>query len=195
MKKGSNSVIIGICLTILIFTATILPTGKRSTTTIENIASIAFPVTPQGTAITEALAHTNIQLKEPVFAKKAIVTVTYIPHSTKQLALGIRENSFWYSYMPIPFFEAQAGAGSDTAIKKAVIEIPLTDKLADTDQTIDMLFIANGPIDPTLLAAQPTQDTTYWQLVDLQVTVAHSIPSTAEFKDFVRSILSRERVI
>ncbi|MBI3255387.1 MAG: hypothetical protein HYZ63_00265 [Candidatus Andersenbacteria bacterium] len=202
-RNPFSVVVPGIGIAVLLTMATILPAGQRTISPLENISSLPFPtaarrsLAPSGPAqgaitITEALAHTDIRLQEPVAAKKIVLQITFIPYESKNLAVGIRENSFWYSYTPVPFFEAGMTNLSSQEVHHATVEIPLTDKLADRNQTLDMLFFTNTPVDPGSIG---TADHTYWQLVDLQVTTAYGLPSVNEWKDFIRSLLHRERVV
>lgn len=182
---------LGIGIAIILVLVTIIPVGQRTVSPLENISSLPLPTKDGVTTITESLAHADIQLKEPVLAKKLMLQIDFIPQDSKNLAVGIRENSFWYSYTPLIFFETSHDALSPQEIHHARVEIPLTDKLADRNQTLDMLLFTNVPVDPAKAVATTTQ----WQLIHIQATTAYTWPNMAELKDFMRSLLMQERVI
>ncbi len=181
----------GIFLLAVLFAISLLPRGVREVAALTNVHGIPFSPTGDWTEVTQALAHTDVYLREPVAFKKLLLTFEYVPHDSRSLAVGVRENSFWLSYAPITFYEASDTTANE-APRTATVELPLTDKLQDVDHSIDVLFIANGQTEGSL--KNELADTTKWHIRNLQArTVVETIPPRAALKDYLRSILTRER--
>ncbi len=183
-------IICGILLPFILISPPLLSKGERDIGTIENIHGIPFPEQNESIHITETLAHADIFLKEPVFAKALKLTITFTPQSTQSIAVGIRENPFWLSYEKINFYQATQKNSSKQFTK--TITIPLTDKLQEKDRSIDLMFFAttgNKKYD----AEKPTTDNTYWMLNDVQVKVITVKPTTDQLKDYIKSIINKER--
>lgn len=194
-----KALILGAALAGIILVVSLLPTGSRRVSPLENISSVLYPelagselVEPvEGLSniqvITESIAHADIQLSEPVLAKQLKLTVRYRPVNLKSLAVGVREDSFWLSYSRRQeIFRADNTPGvalAAPAVQEAQITIPLTDKFQETDRSLDLVFFAESESDP------------YWELHGLQARVAYAWPSWPEFKNYVRSVLSRERAL
>lgn len=159
---------------------------------LENIHSLPFPIIDGVVQIDEPLAHLDVMLDRPVLAQTLRLTLTVIPSGLRTLHVGIRENSFWLSY-PERFllFDENHQAGDQLTLS---LEIPLTDKLQESDRSLDVMFIANA--DETLL--NPTSQSSRlvaWQLVSIQADVVPSRPALSAVKDYLRSILHRERAL
>lgn len=163
--------------------------GPRAISPIENIHGIPFPALPgQPTIITEKLAHTDIFLKEPVLAKKLKLTVTFSPGNLTKLEVGVRENSFWLSYPKVTLYAGNEGGLSITK----TITIPLTDKLADKGGSVDLMFFATNPTSQTI-EDEGIADQTLWQLYSLKTEVFPTWLSWPEVKDYIKSIITREK--
>lgn len=168
--------------------------GPREIGQIENTHGIPFPKTNDGViVVTEKLAHADVFLKESVLGKKLTLALAFDPGNLTKLEVGVRENSFWLSYpkvsLPLPEGELE-GVG----VVSRTIEIPLTDKLADRDGSIDVMFFA------TNLASKASEyegvaDKTQWHLHSINAEVSPTKPSWPEFKDFIKSIFNREKPI
>jgi len=180
---------------------------------LENIHGIAFPVPPPAgggdrgggsVTVTEKLAHADIYLDHSVLAKQLKLTITFTPLDTQELSVGIRENSFWLSYPKIKLYKIGSGKTSrgktpgvnakTPGVEERVIFIPLTDKLADSDGSIDLMFFASNQDDQSA-EYEGVADTTLWQLHDIQAEVSPVIPTKPQLKDFLRSKLNREQVL
>jgi len=193
MKTIISHLLLGFFITVLILLPSLGKTGVRQTTPIESITSVPMPIEGNNILITEPLAHTNILLNQPVFAKEVVLTITFIPKDVEHIAVGIRENSFWLSYEPITFYTRQ-GAGSKD-LQQQTVTIPLTDKLADADQSLDVILFTNSPINIDSFIQNPTQVQVNWELVSFTAQVKNALPSWAATKDFIKSIAYRERVL
>jgi hypothetical protein len=163
--------------------------GPRPITRLESIKGIKFSQTGSLTHVTEKLAHADIELSESVLAKNLILTLTFIPPTQHPLYLGIRENAFWLSY---PWIKIHESSSATTEPITKIITIPLTDKLADQDGSIDLMILTGNP--STL--DQPDEglnDDTYWQLHQLSATVRPAWPTLPALKDYLRSLATREK--
>ena len=139
-------------LPLLLIVPSTLSSGQRNIGTIENIHGISFPEQNNSLHITEVLAHADIFLKEPVFAKVLKLTVTFTPQSTQSIDVGVRANPFWLSYEKINIYQANQQDSSKTQLTKT-ITIPLTDKLQDKDHSIDLMFFATTKREKLRIAA------------------------------------------
>ena len=180
-------------LTALIYGLTLLPAGLRELGPLENISGIPYPATSTSVRILERLAHADIHLKQPVLGQVAHITVTFIPHTTRKLAVGIRENNFWLSYSPQNFYTSTRGS-EERAITKT-ITIPVSDKFQDTDQSLDMMFFATSDGQSTNFPSDSLTDTTDWDIQSLSVSISHALPSRGELVEYIRSILKKERAL
>ena len=168
--------------------------GARNITTVETIQGIPFTVLPQGaTAITESLAHADIELKESVFGKNAVVTISFIPYDITVLDIGIRENPFWLSYTRIPIYNEAKDTLPKNKVHTKTVVIPLTDKIQDSKRTIDLMLLSDTRNERATDLKNNRANSVYWELDNISVTVNPSIPTPSAIKDFAKSILSKER--
>lgn len=182
----------GVVFFVAIFFASLLNFGERTVSPLTNIQGIPYPSANNKTQIYEALAHVDIALIEPVLGKQAQITVTFIPHDTKQLSLGIRRNGFWLSYQLESLYDVTQNLDRSGPIT-AQLTIPLTDKFQDQDHSLDLMFFAadERPVDPTTLLASPA----YWELQDIEVEVLADRPGFLELLNYASSIVLRERAL
>ncbi len=181
----------GLILLAVIFAASLLPRGVREVAALTNVHGIPFAQADDWTMVTQALAHTDVYLREPVAFKKLVLTFEYVPRNTQSLAVGVRGNAFWLSYAPITFYEATSDLSNDDT-QVATVVLPLTDTLQDVDRSIDVMFVANGQTEGSL--KNELVDTTMWQIRSLQArTAVENLPTRAELKDYLRSVLTQER--
>ncbi len=170
-------IVLSISITAIAFVIPLISTGERNISTIENIYGIPYPQTGEATVITEELAHADIYLKEPVLFKKIRLTVTFDPKDATTLALGIRENDFWLSYTAQNIYNANTDLrGKQTK----TVTIPLTDKFQETNQSLDMMIFNNS-------------NQVEWELYDIQAEVIHDIVGPKTVKQYIASIIKRER--
>lgn len=176
-------------ITTLLWGASLLPHGPRSITEVTNVHGIPYELVDQEIVVTQSLAHFDVRLREPVAFKRLNLSFSFKPEKVRTVAVGVRENDFWLSYQPTVFYDAQAT--TDQTSSRQTISIPLTDKLQDADRSIDVLFIANNQTEASL--SNETQDSTLWYLSDIQTDVVYDWPTVAAIKDYLRSIVKRER--
>lgn len=169
--------------------------GERIVTSLTTIRGVPYPLLQNRTVITESLTHADIELAEPVLAKELELSIEFIPRSTRHLAVGIRRDPFWLSYEPTVFYTSTT---ESTTPISTTVNIPLTDKLQDADRSIDLMFFADtSPADivsgSSAVLDAPTADTTNWELVSISARVHPTRPDRAAIKEYVRSIVKRER--
>lgn len=190
-----TSLVGGMVLIAAMLLIDVLKQGERAVSPLTTIRGVPYPAQANSVVVTEALAHSDIALVEPVLAKELELTITFIPRDIQQLSVGIRRDSFWLSYEPTVFYRGGA-PGSQPAT--ATIAIPLTDKLQDTDRSVDLMFFTDtSPAEivsgSSAVLDNPIADTTHWELVSIDVKARPAAPTTAALKDYVRSVMTRER--
>ncbi|MBI1833817.1 MAG: hypothetical protein HYR90_03235 [Candidatus Andersenbacteria bacterium] len=161
--------------------------GPREVSALESIAGIPYPRLDDSVQISEKLAHADIYLREPVFMKELELTIRFHPGNTKNLTVGVRENDFWLSYPPVVLWTA----GNAHEWQERTITVPLTNKFQETDRSIDLMFFAETDT-PTDIDAGINQ-TASWEVRELSARVRYTWPTIAETKDYIRSVLRRER--
>ena len=186
--------IIIVLITLAIVGTVLLSRGPRAVGTVENIEGIPFPSADDKILITEKLAHADIYLQESVFAKQLKLTITFIPLNTKKLEVGIRENSFWLSYVKQELYRKPARATSEDKSITKTVTIPLTDKLADKDGSIDLMFFASNRRSTTE-ENEGINDTTLWYLQKITADIVPVLPTIPATKDYLRSIVKREKAL
>lgn len=190
VQAGVYVALAAVGLVVVLFGVSLLPTGERTVRPLHNLHGVPYPVAGTGQLILEKLAHTDVYLREPVFAKQVVLDITFIPYATGELAVGVRRDPFWLSYERKTFFEQRGG--EQTTPQTARVVIPVTDALQEADRSIDVMFFAGTDFSEATLDLGET-DTTRWQLVSLQAAVLYSWPTVEQAKDYIRSIVQRER--
>lgn len=178
----------GAVLAAVIFILSLLPNQNTGLTNLTTIHGVPYVAGPNGQEVVEHLAHADLQLKQNVLAKNLILTVTFTPLNVKTLAIGLRESPFWLSYNPVPLYTAGTAPGSQTVTRTVII--PLTDKLPDVDQSLDLMFFA----DQATLQLSPEQaerDAVAWRLHDIQTEIVSSRPSWPQTKRWLKNTLYR----
>lgn len=160
---------------------------------LTNTAGVTYPATRNSTVISEQLAHTDVYLGRSVFGQDLLLTVRFTPLETESLAVGVRENSFWLSYTPQIFYQAGEVQNKDVPTTRT-IRLPLTDKIQEPDQSIDVMFFANTAGQATA-PDRRGHDTTTWSVHELSTTLESHVPSGSAIRDYVRSFLTRERAL
>lgn len=176
LRYAISVILASLVLTGLLFAASLLKTGERTVAPLENIHGIPYPTQNDAQLITEKLAHADIFLTEPVLAKNLNLTISFEPGNLKQLGVGVRENEFWLSYTPVPLYP--------NINQTQTITIPLTDKLQEKDRSLDLMFFAEAK------NKQPQ-----WEVVSVKATTKHVMPTKAQLKDYLRSIIKKERAL
>lgn len=183
------SLVILILLTAVFFRSISVDTGAQ-----ENIDGIPFPLVANQPLITEKLSHTDLYLKQSRLAKSLSITIVFTPMAITALDVGVRENSFWLSYNKINICcSAEELAHPSTSITKT-INIPITDKLADQDGSLDLMFFAANPASQAA-EDEGISDQTMWLLNNLSVVSHPALPSLVSLRDYFRSALTRERAL
>lgn len=194
---------IAIIVLLAVYAIPIHSNGQRRVGVLENIDGIPFPLKANAVLITEKLAHADVYLQEPVVGKNLTLAITFMPHKIENLKIGVRENAFWLSYQWYNIYESRNDVAQVITSEHEVVEeksvtrtviIPLTDKLQETDRSIDIMLLAQNS-HSTADIDEGVHDTTLWELHDIKVKVNTTIPSGQQLKDYVRSILSRERAV
>jgi len=192
MKKPIklSFLLVGLLFIILVISILILSRQYQiDTGQVENIDGLPFPLIHDTVVITEKLAHTDIYLNQTRFAKQATITVTFSPQSITDLSLGIRRDPFWLSYDKLSLCcSRQELTQPDTPITKTV-NIPLTDKWQDHDQSLDLMFFATNP-SSTSSEDEGIADQTLWHLHGLSIVSSSIKPTSPAIKDFLKSLLS-----
>lgn len=185
----------GTFITALLFAYFLFKNGPVSVTSLENIDGIAFPVVGQQTVITESFAHADILLPTSRLGKNLQLTLTFSPGTADTLGVAVRENSFWFSYHPVIFYDRLRDKTSrDENIVKTVT-IPLTDKIQSTDQSLDLLFFASNAGTNLNPAHVRVNDTVKWYISNLKAQVYATQPSPQEAKQFLKRFISKERPV
>lgn len=169
-------IIASLALTGILFAVPIMKFGERAITPLETMHGITFPSQNNAQVITEELAHADIFLTEPALAKNLTLNITFRPGNLQRLGVGIRENDFWLSYSPISLYPSSALTQATT--------IPLTDKLQEKDRSLDLMFFAEA-------ASHQLQ----WELVSLTATTTPTMPTGDQLKDYLYSIIKKERAL
>ena len=205
--KVFSYVAAALLVTLVIFGISLLPTGSREVTALENIDGVPFPHVDGIQQISEQLAHADLYLNQPGLAKDLELTITFEPHDLEALYVGVRDSAFWLSYEPIEIYRRNHGSSES---QEVTVTIPLTDKLQDRDQSLDLIFFAvpvttpgvvtGGKINiPAIEAWLPSRlnDDTYWELQGLSAEVKTTWPTGSDgawqVADWLFSILRRER--
>lgn len=175
---------------IAVVTSQTLARGPRDLSIVESIDGIPFPASNGTTRVLETLAHVDVYIGQPVFAQKLMLAVTFDPKGMERIAVGVRENGFWLSYNPFVLWDKDFPAGSQTRF----IEIPLTDKFQEPDNSIDLMFFAYAPGSKGEIDLG-THDTTDWEIVSIVASAKPYAPVWSEIKDYVRSVVRRERAL
>ena len=196
----------GVLIVVGIFIASLIPAGEREVSSVENIDGIPYPMSGDAIQVSERLAHADLYLNQPALAKELDLTITFSPHNLESLAVGVRDNSFWLSYDPVVLFESGLPT-TNYNLQTKKITIPLTDKLQETDQSLDLMFFATtsgeDPVStPGVVTAwidDRVNDGTYWELHDVRAEV-RTVPLTGlqnsvRLADWVASVIRRERAL
>lgn len=193
-----NRLLLTICLAclaiILLLVAALFRSAPIDFGALENIDGIPFPLVANQMLVTEKLAHTDLYLKQSRFAQSLAIVLTFTPMATTGLDVGVRENSFWLGYNKINICcSSEELAHPSTPITKT-INIPITDKLADQDGSLDLMFFAANPTSQST-EDEGTSDRTSWLLNNLSVVSHPTLPDMASLRDYLRSALTRERAL
>lgn len=189
---SSRYILAALALSILLFIGvgayTVFAQGTRSHGAIESIDGIPYPVVNGDTQVLEKLAHADVYLSESVFAKELALQLTFDPGNLTSLSVGVRENSFWLSYPKVTVWSQGDPVGEQTK----TVYIPLTDAMQDSNQSIDLMFFAQTS-QSTSEVDEGVTDSVHWELISFDASVSPSVPTIAQAKNFVRSLISRER--
>lgn len=184
VKNHKNEIVIiawSLLLPGVIFMFSLCKTGERDFGVVETIHGIPYPKIAERTIILEHMAHADMYLKEPVFAKRAVITVSFDPKESETISLGVRDNEFWLSYIQYPLYVR----GSDTLGQQTkTLSIPLSTSLQDKDRSVDFMFFTES-----------TGGNVEWSLGAFHANVELVMPTLPETKAYIKSILTRERAL
>lgn len=183
MSKAITSVAVALVIFVALFVWPLFRSGERRLGALETIHGIPYASDAGRIIVTEKLAHADIFLREPVLMKNLTLTVHYIPRRVSRLSVGVRENSFWLSYAPTVFYDRSSDKKSPEDVHETTITIPLTDKLQEVDRSLDLMFFAEPGDSPT------------WDIIDVQARVEPAIPTYAQLRNYIKSIIYRERAL
>jgi hypothetical protein len=172
---------------LIIFGWSMAKPAKVTVSNPTNIDGIAFSTSNGSILISEQLAHSDLAINRPVLASTIVISLEFIPVRINYLALGIRQGEFWLDYDPIVIFEGN----SHNEIVNFNASIPVTAALQDRDQTLDLMLIAS----PDALK-QPdlgVDDKTWWEIKSINISIRNELPSMSDLRNYVGSIVRRER--
>jgi hypothetical protein len=161
---------------------------------VENIDGISFPLENEQPLITEKLAHVDVPLQSSRFARQLRLSISFSPLAIEDLAVGIRENSFWLSYDKHNICCSAAELAVPTATITKMITIPVTDKLADHDRSLDLMFFASRS-DGQTGEDEGMHDRTLWQLRNLTVVNEPAWPDLPAIRDYIKSAIYQEQAL
>lgn len=193
--KNTYFIIIGLLLVFAFASLKFASGGHPNVSTIENIYGIPFPSKRNAVIITEKLAHADIYLTNSPLAGKLTLTVTFIPHDTDIIKVGIRENSFWLSYPKHILYQAEQNPKPNEAHTGPItrtITIPLTDKIIDHNGSVDLMFFTSTD---WATEYEGTADNTYWELNKIDAKMSLTRPAFTELKNYLRSKITREKPV
>ncbi len=188
LRFSSSIIMFALAYVGLLVVVAIMVAGPRDRGPLTNIHGIPFPEIGSDTIITETLAHADIILRESVLAKQLTLTITFTPQRASHLALGIRQDPFWLSYSPITIYSSSDGDPLKTYTR--TVTIPLTAVAQDRDRSIDMMMFADytgGQED------KDAKDTTFWTVHNLTARVDPLTPTTGQLRQYIKSLVKRER--
>lgn len=197
MKKGIQFAAIGISAIVVvggIFAIQASIPAPVTLSPIENIDGIPFSTIATTAVITEKLAHSDVYLGKPVAFQQLHLHITFDPKNIQKLEVGVRENSFWLSYPRYTLFDTATDTNPTGNLITRDVTIPLTNTLQERDRSVDLMFFA------TTSTSQATEDekehdTTYWLLHALEADTSLTSATLPEIKDYIRSIVYRERAL
>lgn len=178
---GIAIVVLALLIPCALFATGIIDSGERSLGVLENIHGIPYPEQSGSLVVTEEMAHADLFLRESVFAKHVRLSVTFDPGNADAIDLGVRENEFWLSYRKYPLYKKGIAT---IGFQTKELDIPLSDVLQDTDQSVDLMFFA-----------QRSAGAVTWNIHAFRATVFSDMPTAAETKAYIKSVLIRERAL
>lgn len=183
MSNAITNFAVALVILVALFVWPLFLSGERPLGPLENIHGIPYASDAGRIIITEKLAHADIFLREPVLMKNLTLTVHYIPRRASRVSVGVRKNSFWLSYTPTVFYDRSSDTSSPQDIHEAIVTIPLTDTLQEVDRSLDLMFFAEPG------------ETPLWDVVDVRADVQPAIPTYAQLRNYIKSIIYRERAL
>jgi len=180
-----------IIIAVALYLASFWQSSSPDISDLTNIHGIAYPTQNGHTIVTEKLAHADIYLKGSIFAKQAVVTITFTPNQSQFIDLGIRENEFWLSYPWHRIYAHVPDRDPTEPITRTII-IPLTDKLPDHDGSLDFM-IATTNQNAEAGEYEGVTDSTNWSLHDINIEVTPTLPTAPQVKNIMRQLITGTR--
>ncbi|MDA1169301.1 MAG: hypothetical protein O3A36_03110 [bacterium] len=181
MRDGITIFILSVAIPCVLFAFSLSSSGERDLGALETIHGIEYPKQEASTVILEDMAHTDLFLEEPVLAKQVKFTIGFEPGNAESIDIGVRDNAFWLSYIKYPLY--RKGIDSEGIQTKQIL-IPLSTALADTDRSVDVMIFTKS-----------AQGMPQWRIQDIRASVEFDMPSMLDTKAYVKSVLTRERII
>lgn len=190
-KNSIIVIVLACCIVGLTYAASVFSSGERVVGELETIHAIPYPVQNGSTIIQEKLAHADIFMNAPVFAKKLVLTIQFNPGNTTSIDAGIRTGTFWLGYDKQPLYRKAVNSPQE---QTKVLTFPLTADFQATDQSIDLMLFSSSPQSSSAVE-EADRDTVSWSIESIHATVYPMMPTIAEVKDYIKSIWNKERDI
>jgi len=178
MNQIVSIILLSAILPCVIFAASLGKSGERRLGVLETIHGIPYPTSNGSIAIVEEMAHADLFLEEPVVAKVATFTIAFDAGNAEAINIGIRDNEFWLSYKKYPLYRKGV---DNPGFQRKEIHIPLTTALQDTDRSVDVMLFAEKSVQ--------------YRIHAFRARIDFDMPSTAETKAYIKSIVTRERAL
>ncbi len=192
-KHASRITIIaaGVGIALLVYLLPVVSSGTRRIGKLETIHGIPYPHDGETILVEEKLAHADVYLQEPVFAKQLHMLVSFEPGNTNAIDIGVREGGFWFGYAKQPLYRK----GKDPAgFQTKEIIFPLTTIFQEKDRSIDTMLFSTSATSTTAIE-EADADTVSWKLHSMIASTSTYMPTMQETKEYIRSIISRERAL
>lgn len=181
----------GVGIALLVYLLPVVSSGTRRIGTLETIHGIPYSHDGETILVEEKLAHADMYLQESVFAKRLHVLVSFEPGNTNAIDIGVREGGFWFGYAKQPLYRR----GKDPAgFQTKEIIFPLTTIFQEKDRSIDTMLFSTSATSTTAIE-EADADTVSWKLYSMIASTRTYVPGVQEVKQYIRSIISRERAL
>lgn len=181
----------GVGIALLVYLLPVVSSGTRGIGTLETIHGVPYPHDGETIIVEEKLAHTDVYLQEPVFAKQLHLFVSFEPGNTDAIDVGVREGGFWFGYAKQPLYRK----GKDpNGFQTKELTFPLTTAFQEKDRSIDIMLFGTSATS-TAAIEEADNDTVFWKLHSMIASTRTYMPTIQEAKEYIRSIVSRERAL
>lgn len=179
-KEILYAVLLGVAIAFVLYSVPVVSSGDRQVGPLTTIHGIPFAVDNSTIHVEENLAHVDVFLEEPVFVKSLKLTISFDPKNTQSIAVGVREGGFWLGYSKKQLYEQ----GKDVpGFQTKELEFPLTSMFQETDKSIDVMLFSDSKLPIS------------WEIHAIKATTKFTTPAYSELKEYIKSILKRERAL